>query len=194
LLLLSNQNKTKSLKPALFLDRDGVINRDRGYVCQKANFDFISGIFELVSSANAAGYLTIVVTNQAGIGRGLYSVEKFRELSIWMCDRFKHNGAPIDAIYYSPFHPTAGLESFLLTEDTRKPGAGMFREACIDFNIDLSRSVMVGDKITDMEASLAAGITQNYLLTSPAKKNESNSFDNIKIITEFSEVISELKN
>ena len=194
MLLLSNQNKTKSLKPALFLDRDGVINRDHGYVCEKTNFDFIAGIFELVSSANAAGYLTIVVTNQAGIGRGLYSVEKFRELSIWMCERFKLNGAAIDAIYYSPFHPTAGLGNFLLTEDTRKPGAGMFREACIDFKIDISESVMVGDKIKDMEASIAAGITQNYLLTSSSKKHVSNSLGNIENITGFSELINKLKN
>ena len=111
-----------------------------------------------------------------------------------MCEYFKTNGASIDAIYYSPFHPTEGLGSFLLKEDTRKPGAGMFFEAFRDFNISLSGSIMVGDKFTDMEASLAASITRNYLLTSSPPKNESNSFNNIKIIAELSEVISELNN
>ncbi|MDA9337364.1 HAD family hydrolase [Planktomarina temperata] len=182
------------MKPALFLDRDGVINENYGYVHQKGDFDFIPGIFELVTCAKSAGYLTIVVTNQAGIGRGLYSLEQFRDLSTWMCERFKASGASIDAIYYSPFHPTEGLGRFLLKEDTRKPAAGMFFEAFRDFNISLSGSIMVGDKITDMEASFAAGITQNYLLTSSHQKKEFEPFDYIKIISELSEVISELKN
>ena len=182
------------MKPALFLDRDGVINENYGYVHQKCDFDFIPGIFELVTCAKSAGYLTIVVTNQAGIGRGLYSLEQFKELSIWMCEGFKTNGASLDAIYYSPFHPTEGLGRFLLKEDTRKPGAGMFFEAFRDFNILLSRSIMVGDKITDVEASLAAGITRNYILTSSHQKKESGLLNNIKIITELSEVTRELKN
>ena len=194
MLLIANNSAPDNMKPALFLDRDGVINENYGYVHQKSDFDFIPGIFELVTCAKSAGYLTIVVTNQAGIGRGLYSLKQFKDLSTWMCESFKASGALIDAIYYSPFHPTEGLGHFLLKEDTRKPGAGMFFEAFRDFNISLSGSIMVGDKITDMEASFAAGITQNYLLTSSHQKKEFESFNFIKIISELSEVTSELKN
>ena len=194
MLLIANHNAPHDIKPALFLDRDGVINEDYGYVHQKDDFDFIPGIFELVTCAKSAGYLIIVVTNQAGIGRGLYSLEQFRDLSTWMCECFRASGASIDAIYYSPFHPTEGLGRFLLKEDTRKPAAGMFFEAFRDFNISLSGSIMVGDKLTDMEASFAAGITQNYLLTPSDQNKELKPFDCIKIISELSEVISELKN
>ena len=192
--LISNNRVLDNIKPALFLDRDGVINENHGYVYKKEDFDFIPGVFELVSCANEQGYLTIVVTNQAGIGRGLYSLEQFKDLSIWMCEQFKSNGALIDAIYFSPFHPTEGLGRFLLEEDTRKPGAGMFFEAFRDYDISLSGSIMVGDKITDMKASFAAGITQNYLLTSSPQRIEFEPLDYIKIIGELSEVISVLKN
>lgn len=164
-MLLISKNKTRSAaKPALFLDRDGVINVDYGYVHCKENFDFKPGIFDLVCAANAAGYLCVVVTNQAGIGRGLYSIEHFRILSDWMCEQFKNKGAVIDAIYFSPFHPAEGKGKYLLEEDTRKPGAGMFYEAISDLNIEVSKSIMVGDKISDMRASVLAQVGRSYLL------------------------------
>lgn len=150
--------------PALFLDRDGVINLDHGYVHVRENFDFMPGIFELVLTAKANGFLCIVVTNQAGIGRGLYTLGDFRALSEWMCGKFKANGAEIDAIYYSPFHPTKGKGAYLVQESTRKPGFGMFTEAIKELNIDISKSIMVGDKVSDMQASIAANIGRHYLL------------------------------
>ena len=164
-LILNARPGVKSI-PALFLDRDGVINNDYGYVHRKENFEFKSGIFELISAANLAGYFCIVITNQSGIGRGLYSVNDFRVLSNWMCEQFKNKGARLDAIYFSPFHPTEGKGAYLCAEDTRKPGPGMFNEAAIDLKIDLSKSAMVGDKPSDMEASLSAGISNNYFLCS----------------------------
>lgn len=166
MLLLSNTKRQESPRAAFFLDRDGVINKDHGYVHSKESFDFIPGIFELVVSARANGYLCIVVTNQAGIGRGLYTTRQFKTLSIWMCDQFQDRGALIDAIYYSPFHPTEAKGKYLLKESTRKPGAGMFLEAVEELNIDLYKSIMVGDKVSDIEASLKANIPSNYLLSS----------------------------
>ena len=161
----SNNNNTKLNRPALFLDRDGVINNDYGHVHSKDKFDFIPGIFELAARANLAGYLTVIVTNQAGIGKGLYSLEQFKILSIWMCEEFKQNGTTIDAIYYSPFHPSDAEGVYLKDEPTRKPGAGMFLEATKDLNINIYESIMVGDKLSDMKAAILAKITNNYLFS-----------------------------
>lgn len=167
--LILNARPGVKTTPALFLDRDGVINNDYGYVHRKENFEFKSGIFELVSTANLAGFFCIVITNQAGIGRGLYSVNDLLILSNWMCGEFKNKSARVDAIYFSPFHPTEGKGAYLRAEDTRKPGPGMFKEASKDLKIDLSKSVMVGDKYSDMEASISAGVSNNYLLCSDQK-------------------------
>ena len=179
--------------PALFLDRDGVINKDYGYVHCKENFDFNPGIFDLVCAANAAGYLCVVVTNQAGIGRGLYSIEHFRILSNWMCEQFKNKGAVIDAVYFSPFHPTEGKGKYLLEEDTRKPGAGMFYEAVDDLDIDVSKSIMVGDKISDMKASVLANVARSYLLCSHQDLDISQELDkSVSFVFDLATITSQL--
>ena len=187
--LCSKKMSVMNSHPALFLDRDGVINLDYGYVHMKENFDFIPGIFELVSNAKANWYLCIVVTNQAGIGRGLYSLEDFKILSEWMCKNFKANGTEIDAIYYSPFHPTKGKGRYLAQENTRKPGSGMFIEAVGDLNINTSRSIMVGDNVSDMQASISANIGRNYLLRSNSPWDTIGKLDQkVNLINDFSEI------
>lgn len=194
LLILNNKSLNFDVKkPALFLDRDGVINVDYGYVNSIEDFDFIPGIFELVSAANNIGYLCVVITNQSGIGRGLYNKHDFYDLSSWMIKRFSKNSANIDAIYYSPFHPTKGKGKYLVKEDTRKPGAGMFHEAIKDLNIDISKSIMIGDKVSDLEASLSANIKHNYLL-SPDKDMVISETLNSRIIkvSNFSPIIAHL--
>lgn len=189
MLLMSLKKNYKEKKPALFLDRDGVINEDYGYVHSQNNFDFIPEIFSLVSKAKALGYLCVVITNQAGIGRGMYTIEQFYSLSKWMCEQFEAGDGVIDAIYYSPFHPTEAIGEFLVDEDTRKPGAGMFIEAIKDLNINAHKSIMIGDKISDMQASILANISKNYLLT---RTSENNFLDidglNINVITNLSQV------
>ena len=178
--------------PALFLDRDGVINVDHGYVHSKNNFDFLPNIFELVKSANDFGYLVIIITNQAGIGRGFYSVKEFEELSIWMCSQFKSHGAYIDAIYYSPFHPNKGLGRYLKSENTRKPGTGMFEEAERDFDIIMESSIMVGDKMTDMAASIRSKVGKNYLLNCSNQVNPIYFPHDIEVVTDLTSIISEI--
>ena len=189
MLLMSLKKNYKEKKPALFLDRDGVINEDYGYVHSQNNFDFIPEIFSLVSKAKALGYLCVVITNQAGIGRGMYTIEQFYSLSKWMCEQFEAGDGVIDAIYYSPFHPTEAIGEFLVDENTRKPGAGMFIEAIKDLNINAHKSIMIGDKISDMQASILANISKNYLLT---RTSENNFLDidglNINVITNLSQV------
>ena len=193
MLLLMRERSCSTPKPALFLDRDGVINFDYGYVCCEENFHFKPGIFDLVLGAKAKGYLCIVVTNQAGIGRGLYSIEQFRRLSKWMCEQFENKGASIDAIYFSPFHPSEGQGKYLLEENTRKPGAGMFLEAVKDHNIDLTKSIMVGDKMSDMKASLAANVAFNYLLSSPFDIEASKELDQrVSLVSDLATITSHL--
>jgi D-glycero-D-manno-heptose 1,7-bisphosphate phosphatase len=145
-------------RPALFLDRDGVINIDYGYVHRDEDFQFIDGIFDLVNAANQSGYLVVVVTNQAGIGRGYYTEEDFFELTEWMCEQFALYDAKIDAVYFCPYHPEYGLGKYRRESKHRKPGPGMLLDAARDLNIDLTRSIIVGDKASDLEAGHRAGV------------------------------------
>ncbi|MFC5299806.1 D-glycero-alpha-D-manno-heptose-1,7-bisphosphate 7-phosphatase [Azospira restricta] len=155
---------------ALLLDRDGVINVNHGYVHSKDNFDFIEGIFDLVRTARALGYRVVVVTNQAGIGRGYYSEAQFHELTAWMCEQFERQGAPIDKVYFSPYHPTAGIGEYRQDEDTRKPGPGMILRAHRELGVSLEKSILIGDKPSDIQAGVAAGVGLNILFSneSPA--------------------------
>jgi D-glycero-D-manno-heptose 1,7-bisphosphate phosphatase len=153
---------------ALFLDRDGVINVDHGYVHKAKDFEFVPGIFDLVRAANANDYKVIVVTNQAGIGRGYYTESQFHALTEWMCQQFKLNGCRIDAVYFCPYHPEHGIGEYRRESDCRKPAPGMLLQAQKDHNINLQASVFVGDKPSDMAAGRNAGI-QNLMYFSDEK-------------------------
>ena len=143
---------------ALFLDRDGVINVDHGYVYQPENFDFIDGIFQLCQSANKNEYLIIIVTNQAGIGRGYYSKENFLDLTNWMNEKFISKSVSITDVFYCPFHPTHGIGSYKKESFDRKPNPGMLLHAQSKHNIDMSRSILIGDKDSDILAAKNAGV------------------------------------
>jgi D-glycero-D-manno-heptose 1,7-bisphosphate phosphatase len=136
---------------ALFLDRDGVINIDKGYVHKIEDFEFIEGIFDLCKSYQDKGYLIIVITNQAGIARGYYTEEDFLKLSEWMKKEFAKKNVIITDIFYCPHHPDFTGEC-----ECRKPKPGMILEAAKKYNIDLSKSILIGDKITDIEAGKRA--------------------------------------
>ncbi len=148
---------------ALLLDRDGVINVNYGYVHHVESFVFIDGIFDLARAAHARQYKLIVITNQAGIARGLYSEQQFHELTEWMCDQFVSQGAPIARVYFSPFHPTAGLGEYKKDDVSRKPRPGMVLQAQREFDLDLEASVLVGDNASDIQAGIAAGVGCNVL-------------------------------
>lgn len=151
------------LFPAVFLDRDGVINHNHGYVHKREDFDFIDGIFDLVRHACMQSYKIIVITNQAGIARGYYTEAQFHQLTYWMCQQFSQAGAPITKVYFSPYHPTDGLGSYLKDDFSRKPHPGMILQAQIDLSIDLARSLLIGDKASDIEAGTAAGVGTKLL-------------------------------
>lgn len=143
---------------ALFLDRDGVINVDYGYVHQPAEFEFVEGIFDISATAQKLGYKIVVVTNQAGIGRGYYSEQQFLDLMQWMHAEFIQRQIVISAVYHCPFHPVHGVGDYKRESEDRKPGPGMLLRAARDLGLDLFRSAMIGDKVTDMEAATRAGV------------------------------------
>lgn len=145
-------------KPALFLDRDGVINIDHAYVYRKQDFEFVDGIFQLVAAAKNAGYLVVIVTNQAGIGRGYYTEADFHELMDWVREQFAMRGGSIDGVYFCPDHPEHGIGKYRRESNFRKPAPGMLLQAAAELGIDLENSILVGDKASDTEAGLAAGV------------------------------------
>lgn len=153
---------------ALFLDRDGVININHGYVHHPQNFEFIEGIFELARMAHSQHYKLVVVTNQAGIARGFYSEQQFHELTVWMCEQFVNQGAPISKVYFSPYHPSEGLGVYKKDDFSRKPHPGMILQAQQELNLDLECSVLIGDKASDIQAGIAAGVGCNILLAQSA--------------------------
>jgi len=156
---------------ALFLDRDGVINHDSGYTSRVDDFVFVDGIFELCRAARQRGYLLIVVTNQAGIGRGYYTEQDFLALTAWMRARFDEEGAGITDVLYCPYHPTHGQGEYLADSFDRKPNPGMVLRAAERHRISLPASVMVGDKDSDMEAARRAGVaTRVQYLASESEK------------------------
>lgn len=150
---------------ALLLDRDGVVNRDCGYVHTPAQTRWMPGIFELLGAAHAAGFLPVVVTNQAGIGRGFYDIPQFLEYTRWQHGVFAEHGTPLLATYFCPHHPQAGRGEYLRACGCRKPGADMILAAAAAFAIDLADSALVGDKASDIEAAVAAGVGASELIT-----------------------------
>ena len=148
---------------ALFLDRDGVINIDYGYVSSIEKFEFVEGIFDLVKYAHDKGYLVIVITNQSGIGRGYYTEHEFEELTRWMCGIFKDEGCLITQVYFCPSHPDHGLGKYRVNDWRRKPMPGMIIDAARDYDLDLKSSVLIGDKSSDIEAGRSSKVGCNIL-------------------------------
>lgn len=145
-------------RPAIFLDRDGVINQDVGYAWRQADIRWVKNAPEAIAWLNRRGYLVVVVTNQSGIARGYYTERDFDVLTGWMHAALGQYGARIDAVYHCPHHPTAGQPPYNVVCDCRKPKPGLLLKAITDLGIDPARSLMIGDKQTDMGAAAAAGV------------------------------------
>lgn len=170
----------------IFLDRDGVINQDYGYVYEIEKFNFIDGVFEACQYFQKLGYEIIVITNQSGIGRKYFTENDFLKLTNWMIDKFNENNIKILKVYHCPHSPDENC-------DCRKPLPGMINQATIDFNIDLNKSWLIGDKISDIQAAIHAKIKNKILINSSYVKNDSDNivsitanslFDTINIIKE----------
>lgn len=148
---------------ALFLDRDGVINADFGYVHRPDDTQWVAGIFELCRTAADCGFVLVVVTNQAGIGRGLYSEAQFKSYTAWMLEQFDHRQLEIQRVYYCPHHPDHGIGVYRTACCCRKPAPGMMEAAASDLALDLAGSIMIGDKVSDMWAAGRCGIGTRLL-------------------------------
>lgn len=145
--------------PAIFFDRDGVLNIDKGYVFRINDFEWVDGAKEALKLARMNKYLSIIVTNQSGIARGYYNIDDMNQLHNWMRQQAAEFGALIDDIYYCPYHSVGNqLEYIHLDHPDRKPNPGMILRAIEDHNIDLKSSVLIGDKDTDIEAARRAGL------------------------------------
>lgn len=151
-------------RPAAFLDRDGVINVDHGYVYRREDFEFVPGVLEGTRRLVELGYAPVVVTNQSGIGRGLYGEDDFHALTAWMADRFAAAGAPLAGVYFCPHHPDEANGAYRIACDCRKPAPGMLLSAAADLGLDLGRSVLFGDRASDLLAAQAAGVPRRILL------------------------------
>lgn len=152
-------HKSPHTRPAIFFDRDGVLNIDKGYVYRIEDFVWVEGAKEALKLVESQGYLSIVVTNQSGIARGYYTISDMQKLHDWMKSDVAQFGGKIDDFYFCPYFKE-GIESEFVAADhpDRKPNPGMLLRAADDYNIDLKSSLMIGDKQSDIEAANRAGI------------------------------------
>ena len=152
----------------IFLDRDGVINKETGYLHKIEDFEFINGVFEACQHYEQLGYKIVIVTNQSGISRGYYSEDDFRNITDWMITQFNKNNIQILDTFHCPHLPDSGC-------NCRKPKPGMLLEAKKKYNINMLESWMIGDKETDITAAISSGIINTILVKSGHKINEADS-------------------
>ncbi len=150
--------------PAVFLDRDGTINLDHGYIHEIDDFQFIDGVIDACRELKNMGFTLILVTNQSGIARGKFTEEKFMHLTEWMDWSLEDRGASFDAVYFCPHHPDATISQYRKICDCRKPKPGMLLQAQYEFNIDMAASYMVGDTKEDMQAAMAVNVGTRVLV------------------------------
>ena len=155
---------TGNRRKALFLDRDGVINVNHGYVHTPEQTEWVPGIFGFCRVAQEVGYALVVVTNQAGIARGYYSEEQFLAYTRWVHEEFQARSILLEATYYCPHHAEAGVGQYQVECECRKPRPGMILRAAYELGLDLRESVLVGDMESDLAAARAAGVASYYLI------------------------------
>lgn len=152
------------MRRAVFLDRDGVINRDHGYVHRWADFEFLPGVLDAAARLSAAGWALVVVTNQSGIARGYFTEAAYLALTQKMTEAFAQRGAPIAAVYHCPHHPEGRIAALAVACDCRKPAPGLLLRARDELGLSLSESVMIGDKASDLWAARRAGVERTFLI------------------------------
>lgn len=165
-------SKFEQKQAAVFLDRDGTINLDKGYFCKPEEFEFEEGSIEAIRLLNQAGYKVLVISNQAGIAMGHFSEAQVDELHRWVKAELAKQGAHIDAFYYCPHHAKLGIGKYKTACDCRKPSPGLLLKAAGEWNIDLKKSYMIGDHNSDVKAGHGAGVTSIFVRTGHGSHEE----------------------
>ena len=156
--------KEEMKNKAVFLDRDGTINLDKGYVYKIDDFELIPGVINALNILQELGYLIIIITNQSGIARGYFTEKDFKLLNSWMIDFFSKKGIIITETFYCPHFPNGKINKYNRECDCRKPNLGLFERAIDKYGIDISKSISIGDKIRDCNISLKYKDCKSYLV------------------------------
>jgi D-glycero-D-manno-heptose 1,7-bisphosphate phosphatase len=155
-----------NLRPAAFIDRDGVINADLGHVGQVRDFHLLPHAVDGLRQLSGCGYALVVVTNQAGIAKGLFSEDDYQSVTRYMTDLLMAQQVRLQAVYHCPHHPLGSVAPYAVTCDCRKPAAGMLLRAAAELGLDIARSVLIGDKVSDVMAGRAARVCWTVLVRS----------------------------
>lgn len=162
----------RAIKKAAFFDRDGIINVNHGYVHKIEQFEFMDGIVDVMLHVQSLGFEIVIVTNQSGIARGMYTEDDFTLLNQWMCAQLIEQGVVITQTYFCPHHPSVGDGPHTQDCLCRKPKPGMLLQAAEDYEFKLERSIFIGDNRTDMECAIAAQLRSGYWLTNTKDRGE----------------------
>ncbi len=166
----TEERDEKNMKsPAVFLDRDGTINEQMGYINHQSRFVLLPRVGQAIKMLNDNGYKSVVVSNQSGVARGYFPLELVHEVNHLMEELLWKEGARLDGIYFCPHHPQGSIPEYAIACDCRKPGNGLITLAKRDFDIDMSRSFVVGDRCQDLEMAEKAGLQGVLVLTGYGK-------------------------
>lgn len=165
------QDTRQVLHKAAFLDRDGVINKDRAYVHRWEDFEFVPGAVEGMRRLQKAGYMLVVVTNQSGLARGYYSEANYQALTHQLRQELEYQGVKLTGVYHCPHHPNGSVTDLAIECECRKPAPGLVIQAARELGISLAESIMIGDKPADIEAARAAGVARAYQVDSDNRES-----------------------
>jgi D-glycero-D-manno-heptose 1,7-bisphosphate phosphatase len=182
---------------AVFLDRDGVINEERGYVHTPEQFVLLPRVVAAIRSLRLSGFKVIVITNQSGVARGFFNVATVDKLHRHFQEILGAEGEQVDGIYYCPHHPEGTVKGYAVHCDCRKPMPGLLLQAAKELNLDLSASYLVGDKLSDIQAGRQAGLREEFLVrTGHPLPGEAISYANYVVndLYEAASVINQMEN
>lgn len=174
-------------QPAVFLDRDGTLIRDVGYLTRPEQIELLDGVPAAIRALREAGFRTVVVTNQSAVARGWLTEAALRQIHRLIEDRLAEKGARLDAIYYCPHHPSEGIEAYRVVCDCRKPKPGMIQRAVNDLALEPKRSYVLGDQNVDLELALRVGATPVLVRSNGEQARVSHElvFDNLKLAADW---------